>query len=109
MPEYVDNHFLPGLDAHDGNPPDPSLKSVFVDHTLLVGAPSTRSRDNAEEIVAKAPEHLRKWLPTNVFGDLFEDRQMRNGDWAIPKKGWDHGSPNYKALRQRISPPGYAG
>jgi len=105
MPEYVDRHFLPGLDAHDGNPPDPGLKSVRVDHTLVVG--TSGGNVDARGVVEKAPEHLRKWLPTNATGGLFQDRQMRNGDWAIPKDGWTMDSGNYQALRSRVSPPGY--
>jgi len=114
MPEYVDKHFLPGLDAHDGNPPDPSLQSVRVDHTLVVGMASLTifgrlHSPNAESLVAKVPEHLRKWLPTNVTGALLQDRQMLNGDWTLPKEGWGPESPNYNALRERVSPPGYTG
>lgn len=105
---FVDRHFLPGLDAHDGNPPDPSLKSVPIDHTIVVGAPGTRQEDNATEIVTKAPEHLRKWLPTNVFGALLHHQQARNGDWVLPKKGWDHSNMGARIRKPRIAPPGYA-
>jgi hypothetical protein len=111
MPEYVGNHFLPGLDAHDGNPPQVGA-DVEVDHTLLVGAPPDRRYEdaggNAQEVVAKTPEHLRKWLPTNVFGTPYFGK-MRNGDWVVPKDGWAYGSPNYETLTKHVAPPGHTG
>lgn len=103
MPEFVDNHFLPGLDAHDGNPPDPGLKSVPIDHTLVAGIRPTRGYENADDVVAAAPEHLRKWLPLHVVGELLHGKQARNGDWVFPKDidaGFHLGG-------KRVPPPGY--
>lgn len=104
--EFVDNHFLPGLDAHDGNPPDPSLKSVPVDHTLITGIKPTR-RDflNADALVNKLPEHLRKWLPRHVDGNLLHHENLPNGDWVFPKGA----SIPFRLEGRRVSPPGYVG
>jgi hypothetical protein len=109
MAEFKDKHFLPGLDAHDGNPPDPSIKSVALDHTIVVGAPKLEERhyDNAMSAVEKAPPHLRKWLPTNVFGSLLHNKQARNGDWVFPKSGWDHNAAQRRFKAPRVAPPGY--
>jgi len=103
MPEYVDNHFLPGLDAHDGNPPDPSLKSVPIDHTLITSIKPTREWENAVSTVEGAPEHLRKWLPRHVDGVLLHGQQARNGDWVFPKN-LDN---NFRLGGKRVPPPGY--
>lgn len=109
--EFVDNHFLPGLDAHDGNPPDPSAKSVALDHTLVVGAPKERPEwhDNALSAVEKAPEHLRKWLPSNIYGRLLHNKQARNGDWVFPIADWNHNTAQNRFNAPRVAPPGYAG
>ena len=107
MPGYVDKHFLPGLDAHDGQPPDLKV-AVGVDHTIVVGAPSTERLgwNNAERIVAKAPEHLRKWLPTHVYGHEVNG-QLRNGDWVFAKDGWtSENSAERVLVAERVSPPG---
>jgi hypothetical protein len=105
MTEFVDKHFLPGLDAHDGNPPDPSLKSVPIDHTLITSVAPTRDWRNADEIVDGAPEHLRKWLPRHVTGALLHGQQARNGDWVFPKN-IDNG---FQLGGKRVPPPGYEG
>lgn len=102
-PEFKDNHFLPGLDAHDGNPPDPSLKSVPIDHTLITSIAPTRDWRNADDIVDGAPEHLRKWLPRHVTGTLMHGQQARNGDWVFPKN-IDNG---FQLGGKRVPPPGY--
>lgn len=109
MAEFKDKHFLPGLDAHDGNPPDPSLKSVPLDHTLVIGAPKAeeRFRNNASDVVGDAPPHLRKWLPNNVFGAILHDRQARNGDWVFPKERWNYDTARTRTHGPRVPPPGY--
>lgn len=109
MPEYVGNHFLPGLDAHDGQPPNLKV-AVRVDHTIVVGAPSERPGwNNASDVVAKVPEHLRKWLPAHVFGEEISG-QLRNGDWVLPKEGWS-GTNSFDrvATAPRVVPPGARG
>lgn len=80
MPEFVDHHFLPGLDAHDGQPPDLNAE-VEVDHTLIIGVDNGY---DASRIVAEVPEHLRKWLPSKVGGGVLSGYQ-KNGDWRVPK------------------------
>ena len=109
MAEFVGKHFLPGLDAHDGNPPDPSLKSVPIDHTIVVGAPKERPEwyNNAQSAVEKTPEHLRKWLPSNIYGRLMQGMQARNGDWVFPTTGWDHNTARNRFNAPRVAPPGY--
>lgn len=101
-PEFKDNHFLPGLDGHDGNPPDPSLMSVPIDHTLIAGIATTRGWRNADNVVDGAPEHLRKWLPRHVTGVLLHDQKARNGDWVFPK---NLSKPQFGG--SRVPPPGY--
>ena len=109
MAEFADKHFLPGLDAHDGNPPDPSVKSVPIDHTIVVGAPKENPHhyDNATSAVEKAPEHLHKWLPPNIYGRLMQGQQARNGDWVFPKEGWTHNTARNRLQAPRVAPPGY--
>lgn len=108
MPPYVNNHFLPGLDAHDGNPPDPGLKSVPIDHAIVVGGGRyTGGGPNVDAIVHEAPEHLRKWLPDNVGGRLMHDQQAANGDWVVPKEGWDAMTIGLHLGKPRVRPPGY--
>jgi hypothetical protein len=108
MDEYVDNHFVPGLDAHDGNPPDPSLMSVPIDHTVVVGDVRTQKGDNAMDVVALTPERVWKWLPTHVYGAHLRNRQARNGDWVLPKKGWDNVNMFNRITDPRVPPPGYS-
>ena len=95
MRAYVDKHFLPGLDAHDGNPPDPSLKSVAIDHTLVAGIEPKGGHENAGRLVDQMPEHLRKWLPRHVIGTLLHRQKARNGDRGSALTGG------------RVPPPGY--
>ena len=109
MPEYVGSHFLPGLDAHDGSPPRFD-GAVAVDHTIVVGAPSERPGwSNADKIVGRAPPHLRKWLPSHVFGEEIGG-QLRNGDWVLPKDGWS-GTNSFDRVvtAPRVVPPGVQG
>jgi len=106
LPAYVDKHFLPGLDAHDGNPPDPSLRSVPIDHTLIVGTDAKAGPPNAAGLVDDVPKPLRKWLPRNVFGALLHNTTARNGDWVFDKS-IDRDS-RLTHRRIRVPPPGHA-
>jgi len=100
LPAFEDNHFLPGLDGHDGGIPDIHQKSVPVDHTIVVGRPQARlDFGNALHLLLSVPEAQRRWLPDHVTGDVFKS-QMRNGDWVLPKH-----APN-DAMRRRVPPPG---
>lgn len=102
MPEYVERHFLPGLDAHDGTPPRAG-EWVDVDHTVLVGHPDGFDASSA---VLKAPEHLRKWLPANVFGEEMGGERT-NGDWVFPKNGWTRRNSFDRIMHKiRAAPPG---
>lgn len=106
MMAYQHFHFLPGLDAHDGEPPDPSLRSVNIDHTLVVGAQGQGAKD-ATSIVHKAPPHLRKWLPESVFGVQKKGQQARNGDWVLPAMEWSHNAAQKRFQQPRVAPPGF--
>lgn len=78
-------HWLPGLDAHDGETPNLDA-DVDVDHVLILGA-SEEDQDgiDAAEVIAQAPEHLRKWLPSRIIGvDLRNSPRLSNGDWCAP-------------------------
>ncbi len=108
MPEYKDRHFLPGLDAHDGRPPDLGAE-VRADHTLIIGVAADDHRaGNAGEVVQSASTHLRKWLPDTVRGSQVEER-LPNGDWVLPKDGWDWRNEIERIhLTPRVQPPGVA-
>jgi hypothetical protein len=109
MPEYEDRHFIPGLDAHDGKPPNPGLISIEVDHTLVVGDLETKRGDNAMHVFEGVPEHLWKWLPTQVYGARIKGRVARNGDWIVPKSGWTAQNMEERLRSPRSAPPGYRG
>ena len=70
--------FVPGLDAHDGKPPN--LKAeVDVDHFLLVSSNRT-SRARTVRYTDPIKPQLRNWLPERVIGATSHGR-MQNGDW----------------------------
>lgn len=79
LEEYRERHFIPGLDAHDGNPPRSG--PVKVDHHITLG---TVFGENCESVLDMAPEHLRKWLPKRAVG-YHGYTILPNGDWDLPR------------------------
>lgn len=107
-PEYRDRHFLPGLDGHDGNVPDPARKAVPVDHAVVVGSYQTGSiGPNATSIVEHLPDDVKRWLPDHVYGTVLR-RQMKNGDWVVPKDGWTRRNAADRLGAPRTTPPGFS-
>lgn len=98
LPEFEDNHFLPGLDEHDGG--EPNLKyPVDVDHTLIVGS---EYGDSTSHYHKEISPNILKYLPSKIIGSVIpKGVQMVNGDWVIPKSG-------VKSLYglERVQPPG---
>lgn len=108
LPEYRDRHFLPGLDGHDGRVPDPTLKSVSVDHTVVLGCLRLNGVSaNADRIVRSLPSDIARWLPSHVCGYRFEERQLANGDWVIEKDGLNLGTAEGRLKAPRAKPPGF--
>jgi hypothetical protein len=107
--EFQDFHFLPGLDGHEGGVPDPARKSVPVDHSIIIGGPA-HDLQSAEGVLKDVPDKIRTWLPEYVYGDNLGDpttKQMRNGDWVLPKGGWTRGNMRQRVQEKRKLPPGY--
>lgn len=76
--------FAPAIDAHDGNPPDPSVR-VQRDHTLAFGSfRSVRPQDREllDEIQDIPPDHRWMFVPS-VVGTKIE-RLTGNGDFSLP-------------------------
>lgn len=107
LPEYREQHFLPGLDGHDGSIPDPARKSVPVDHVIVVGSETTGSLGpTATHVRDSVPEILRPFLPDHVYGGVLR-RQMKNGDWVLPKLGWTRHNASDLIGAPRHDPPGF--
>jgi hypothetical protein len=76
--------FAPAIDAHDGNPPDPSVM-VDRDHTLAFASyRSNRPHDHSllSTIQGVPAEHQWMFLPS-VIGTKVT-RQTGNGDFSLP-------------------------
>lgn len=107
LPEYREQHFLPGLDGHDGRVPDPARKSVPVDHVIVVGSETTGSLGpTATRVRDSVPESIRPFLPDHVYGGALH-RQMKNGDWSLPKTGWTRHNASDRIAGPRVAPPGF--
>lgn len=109
-PEFQDRHFLPSLDGHDGRIPNPSAPSVLVDHTLIIGShrgPSVPDVvvPNAQQIQESVSSHHTHFFPSHVHGGKIK-KQMKNGDWVLPKDGWNRHTAANRLNAQRQSPPG---
>jgi hypothetical protein len=108
LPEFRDRHFLPGLDGHDGKVPDPSRKSVPIDHTVVLGCERHNGvQANASRIVREVPADIARWLPEHVCGERFEKQQAANGDWVIEKAGLNFESAKNRLHQPRAKPPGF--
>jgi hypothetical protein len=95
-PRYPNVLFAPAIDAHDGNPPNPSA-IVVRDHTIVFGCSDSNLRPDellTEDILSIVPREHR-WLFTDrMFGKQFQGN-MRNGDFvtsldALRKELYDY-------------------
>jgi hypothetical protein len=77
-PQDTTLYFVPTMDAHDGNPPNPEAY-VHCDHVISVGHASGKQVHYTTDNI---PETARNLLPTNVHGVRLPGR-MRNGDMHI--------------------------
>lgn len=79
--------FMPGLDSHDGGPPDVN-KLIKRDHTFIVGRePEEYSSFNS--ILNKLPTHLKEVMPKNFFGKKNSRNCEQNCDWFVKSDGSD--------------------
>jgi len=71
------------LDAHDGNPPDPT-RVVTLDHTIFVGSYITDSEHGAEIRYSETPApDLAPYILPKVMGEKLHNTKMDNGDFIF--------------------------
>jgi len=83
-PTDTANLFLPGLDGHDGRPPNLNA-DVATDHSLIVGT-GLRAMSQASPVYytdRSMDRSVQPYLAARVAG-VKTMRTMRNGDWYFP-------------------------
>lgn len=79
-PIFPENIVVYTLDAHDGQPPNPSAL-VNLDHSVFVGSYLTDPSMCAEvEYADDIPDHLRPYILKHVMGVQVFDKKYENGD-----------------------------
>lgn len=91
--------FAPGLDAHDGNPPDLAAQ-VKMDHTVIFGS-NIRARGFDVTFQDQIPEDVAPLLAKKVVGQVFE-QTLPNGDFWFPVQGFS----DSKVTLTRSAPSG---
>jgi hypothetical protein len=92
-PMFKDRLFLPALDAHDGEPPNPRAK-VKLDHMLVWGA---QHGEQTARFRRPVPETLQPFFVPRFNAMPLKHQQMINGDFWINLSG--------KGLPERCMPP----
>lgn len=100
-PMYPEVLFAPGLDAHDGRPPNVK-EEVAVDHTVIFG--SHLAQAGLDVYWSRRPDSdVEKLLPRRIVGKPVHGR-LSNGDFVARVKDVREGSFDFN----RLPPPGAA-
>lgn len=68
--------FLPGVDAHDGGPPQRE-RLVALDHSLVIG------RSSGEPVRVELPRRIAALFATEIVGAVDQRMVVSNGDWWV--------------------------
>jgi len=100
--------FAPGIDAHDGNPPN-LKRQVWRDHTLIFGSVKAEGIRKAPGLSFDSVPEENRWMFTDaVLGTFMQDRNTKNGDFVMPlSKVMDKTVPGYIGADQvKVEVPG---
>lgn len=102
LPKRYDILYMPGMDAHDGNPPVVGA-SVPVNHVLLFGVDGVSVGQSASEVLTVNGVGSFKSVFADRYVGLKLEGNLSNGDWVIPTSALvDH---NFSSRLYRTKPP----
>lgn len=94
-PRYSHILFAPGLDAHDGRPPQ-LRDQVQVDHWLMFGTTSPYQIGKEVKYTGDVPPELAHFLPRRVVGEKQLDDHAINGDFVASVASVTAGRPEIR-------------